>query len=298
MANKILKESFLPSIQKLEVFTRGLATGKLIGTYRSSFKGKGLDFEGYRAYAPDDDASLIDWKASVRTNDVLIRLFTEERNLNVFLLMDVNSSMLYGSSANKLKILYAAELSASLCYAILKAKDSIGYGLFNDRLTTYEMPSLEPRQFYKFYNTLLDTKNYGGNYDLSAVLDELIGILPERTIVIIISDFIGVKGDWEEKLGTASKKFEVIGLMVRDLFDRTLPGDEINLLVEHPQSNEQLLINPNDAKRSYELHAREQEEYVSRIFKKNKCDILMLTTDKSFVKPLFGFFKMRERRWR
>ena len=298
MANKALKTGLLPSIKRLEIYTKGLAMGKLIGTYRSSFKGRGLEFDGYRDYAPDDDAGLIDWKASARTNDILIRQFIEERNLNVFLLTDVNSSMLYGSSANKLKVLYAAELCASLCYAILKAKDSVGYGLFNDHLITHEMPSLESQQFYKLYRTLLQTENYGGHYNMSAVLEEVLAFLPEKTILIIISDFIGVGGDWERKLSIASQKFEIIGIMIRDIFDRTLPSDEINLLVEHPENEQQLLINPADARRAYELHAKEQEEYVKKTFKKNNSDIIMLTTDKPFVKPLFNFFKMRERRWR
>jgi len=298
MAVKSLKASLLPSIKKLEISTRGFATGKFVGRYRSSFKGRGLEFDSYRSYTSDDDAVLIDWKASARTNEILVKQFVEERNLNVFLLMDVSASMLYGSSASKLKVLYASELTASLCYAILKAKDSVGYGLFNDHLLTYALPTLESQQFYKLCKSLLNTNYYGGHYNLEAAIEEVLTFLPDKTTLIIISDFIGVSGDWERKLSIAGKKFEIIGIMIRDLYDRTLPTDEINLLVEHPETDEQILVNPTHARRAYELHAREQEEYVKKTFKKSDGDLLVLTTDKPFAKPILTFFKMREMKWR
>jgi uncharacterized protein (DUF58 family) len=298
MADKKAKFSLIPNIKKLEINTRLFATGTFIGNYRSSFKGKGVEFDSYRSYMPDDDANMIDWKATARSDDVLVKQFVEERNLRVFLLVDVSSSMLYGSSEGKLKIIYAAELAASLCYAILRAKDSVGYGLFSDRVINFSMPSLESNQFYRFCSTLVDTNNYGGGYDLEVALGELFGILPDRTVLVIISDFIGLMGNWEQKLTIAGKKFEVIGIMLRDVFDRTLPSDEINLLVEDPYSAQQVLVNPVTMKKNYELHSREEEDYIKSAFKRSNGDLLVLQTDKSFVKPLVTFFKLRERKWR
>lgn len=290
--------NLVPNIKKLEINTRLFATGSFIGNYRSSFKGKGLEFESYRSYMQDDDANLIDWKASARSDDVLVKQFIEERNLRVFLLVDVSSSMLYGSAEGKLKVIYAAELAASLCYAILRSKDSVGYGIFSDRMINFSMPSMESNQFYRLCSTLLNTNNYGGGYDLESSLDELFGILPDRTVLIIISDFIGLSGNWEQKLTVAGKKFEIIGIMLRDIFDRTLPSDEVNLLVEDPYSEQQVLVNPVVMKKNYELHSREDEEYIKGAFKRSNGDLLVLPTDKPFLKPLVAFFKIRERKWR
>lgn len=298
MAKQAFKVSLIPSIKKLEIYTKGLMTNKLIGRYQSSFRGKGLEFDTYRSYMPDDDASMIDWKATARSDDVLVKKFVEERNLNVFLLVDVSASMLYGSSATKLKIIYAAELAASLCYAVLKAHDSVGFGLFNDRLQVYASPMLAPQQFYKLCSSLIDAEVYGGPYNLGNTLEEVFGFLPDKSVLVIISDFIGFSCSWEQKLKIAGKKFELVGIMVRDIYDRTLPADEVNLLVESPYTNEQVLINPSELKRKYELHAKDEEEFVKNIFKKSNGDLLLLTTDKPFVNSLLTFFRRRERRWR
>lgn len=298
MANKRIKMNLIPSIKKLQITTRLFASGTFMGGYKSSFRGKGLEFDSYRSYMPDDDASVIDWKASARSDDVLVKNFVEERNLRVFLLVDVSSSMLYGSSEGKLKVVYAAELAASLCYAILRAKDSVGFGLFSDRLLTFSMPSLESQQFYRFCSSLLNSDYYGGGYNLESALDELFGILPDKTVVMIISDFIGLGGDWEKKLAIASRKFEVLGIMLRDVFDRTLPPDEVNLLVEDPYGEEQVLVNPVTMKKSYELHAREEEDFIKATFKRHKSEMIVLQTDRPFLKPLVTFFKIREKKFR
>ncbi|MBI4141814.1 DUF58 domain-containing protein [Candidatus Woesearchaeota archaeon] len=298
MAKKTFKVSLIPSIKKLEIYTKGLTTSKLIGRYQSSFRGKGLEFETYRSYMPDDDASLIDWKATARSDDVLVKKFVEERNLNVYLLVDISSSMLYGSSTTKLKVVYAAELAASLCYAVLKAQDSVGFGLFSDHIQASATPMLAPHQFYKLCNSLMNAELYGGAYNLGNTLEEVFGFLPDKSVLIIISDFIGFSKGWEQKAKVAGKKFELVGIMVRDIYDRTLPPDEVNLLVESPFTDEQVLINPSELRRKYELHAKEEEEYIKSVFKKSNGDLLTLTTDKPFVKPLLTFFKYRERRWR
>lgn len=298
MAEKKLKLQLIPSIKKLEISTKAFATGLILGRYKSSFRGKGLEFDTYRSYLPDDDASMIDWKASARSDDILVKQFVEERNVRVFLLIDVSSTMLYGSSEAKLKIVYATELAASLCYAVLKAKDSVGFGLFTDHVLTFSMPSLESQQFYKLCKTLLQPENYGGNCDLGNSLNELFTVLPDKTILIIISDFIGVAGDWQEKLTIAGKKFEVIGLMIRDIYDRTLPAAEINLLVEDPYTDRQVLVNPATTRKDYEKIALQQEAEVIASFRRSKGEMLTLATDKPFLNPLVTFFKIRARKWR
>jgi len=295
MAKKAFKVSLIPALKNLQVFTKLLTTGRFIGQYKSSFRGKGLEFDSYRAYTPDDDAGLIDWKATARSDDVLVKNFIEERNVNVFILVDVSATMLYGSSATKLKMVCAAELAATLCYAVLKAQDNVGFGFFSDRLVVSAPLSLDPNQFYVLCRELSNPENYGGPYDIGHVLDDAFAFLPDKSVVFIISDFIGGKAGWDEKVKVAGKKFDVVGVMIRDVFDRTLPSDEVNLLVEHPLGGEQVLINPSQLKRTYELHAREEEDFVKSVFHRAGGDFILLSTDKSFVKPLMSFFKRRER---
>ena len=116
------------SIKRLKIFTNQIVNTSFVGGYKSVFKGHGMEFEDYREYTPNDDASTIDWKASVRSKQLLVREFVEERNLNVFFLIDASSSMVYGST-DKLKMEYAAEIVATLSYTILQAGDSISFAL-------------------------------------------------------------------------------------------------------------------------------------------------------------------------
>ena len=150
-----------PRIRRLEIFTRRIMRTKFISGYLSAFKGKGLEFEDYREYTTNDDARLIDWKASVRSNKLLVKEFVEERNLNVFFLIDVSSSMVFGST-RKLKNEYTAELAASMCYAILMAGDSVGFALFADRIVDKVKPDIGMKQFFTFSRALVNPKSYGG----------------------------------------------------------------------------------------------------------------------------------------
>src|SRR3989339_542148 len=220
MATK-LKVDLGIGLKGLEIFTKGMVNTNFLGNYKSVFKGKGLEFADYRPYMPDDDASLIDWKASVRANQFLIREFIEERNLNVFFLIDVSNSMIL-SSIPKLKCEYAAELVSCLSYAMLTAGDNIGYALFNDSIVKEMPPTGGLKQFYTFLDILTDPKMYSGNYDIKKAIKFLIERIKERTLVFIISDFIGAQQGWEKDLEIAANKFDLIGIMVRDPIDKAI----------------------------------------------------------------------------
>jgi len=133
---KELKLDLSEGIKRLKILTTQIVNTKFVGGYKSVFKGRGLEFKDYRPYTPDDDASTIDWKASVRANKLFVRDFEEERNLNVFFLVDVSSSMVYGS-IDKLKIEYVGELTAALSFVVLNAGDSVGFALFSDRIVSF-----------------------------------------------------------------------------------------------------------------------------------------------------------------
>lgn len=283
-------------LKQLDIFVKGKATGGLVGKYKSAFKGKGLEFEGYRKYTAADDSTLIDWKASSRTNQLLIKEFIEERNLNIYFLVDVSNSMLFGS-ASELKCEYAADLVSSIAYAAIRSGDSVGIALFNTGIITRIPPHTGNKQYYTLQRILTDVSLYGGGFDFVSVLKYISKYLPKGTVLIIVSDFIGLKPGWKEYLKVASKKFDVIGFMVRDIRDRELPPDGIGeLMITDPYSNKQLIINPDELRQRYKSYVSSSEQDIKKTFFKARADFLELTTDQDFIKPLLSFFKGRGRR--
>jgi len=292
-----LRISLTPTIRKIEVFTKRFITTNFIGSYKSVFKGHGLEFGGYKLYGPGDDSRLIDWKATLRANEVLIKEFSEERQLNIFLLIDVSSSMVFGST-QKLKSEYAGELAASLCYAVLEADDAVGFALFSDKVTKVYSPVKSNRQFYLLLRELVNLKNYGGGYNLNKALEFMMSCLKSNSILIIISDFIGLGGKWQELLKVAAGKFDVIGIMVRDPRDRTLPAMNNNVLVEDPFSKKQLLICPEAIKEKYKKYVNRQENTLKDIFKNMGASFISLSTDEDFSRPILKYFGTRSKQFR
>jgi len=296
MAKK-LKVDLTIGLKRLEVFTKGLVNTGFLGNYQSVFKGRGLEFANYRAHMPDDDASLIDWKASVRANQPLVKEFVEERNLNVFFLIDVSNSMIL-SSIPKLKCEYAAELVSCLSYAMLKSGDNVGYALFNDSIVKETPPIGGAKQFYIFSEILTDPKMYGGNDDLKKAIRFAIDRLKERTLLFIISDFIDMQQGWEKELEFAANKFDVIGVMIRDPIDKAMPGGMGQMGIIDPYSGARMLIEPKRMKEAYARETRRNERELNETFKDNNCSFLNLTTNKSFIEPLIELFRVRAKKWR
>ncbi len=286
-----------PKIKKFELFTKRVMETSFIGGYQSAFKGVGLEFAGHREYTPNDDARLIDWRASIRSNKLLIKEFVEERNLNVFFLVDVSSSMVFGST-EKLKNEYAAELAVSLCYAIIEAGDSVGFALFSDKLVKKSKPEMGMKQFIGFSRAIVDPKAYGGRFDLGSALRFLSSFIPRNSLVILVSDFIGLKKGFEKDLKIAGKKFDMVSIMLRDPRDRTLPKGSQQVLISDPYSGEEFIIDPNLIGEKYERYVKEEEDRIKRLFTKAGIDVLPLSTDRPFMAPVLNFFLRRHRKWR
>jgi len=261
--------------------------------YRTILKGKGLDFDGYRVYTPEDDASSIDWKISKKANQLLVKKYIEEQNLKVIFLIDVSENMVFGST-KKLKCEYAAEIIASLTKLIMDSGNKVGYILFSDRIKEFVKPGRGDRHFNRFMDVLTDASIYGGVSNLRGSLDFALNYLSKSTSsVVIISDFIRVDEELKEKLTLISHRFETMAVMVRDPLDMTLPDISGELILEDSSTGQRLLINPSIAKKSYEKYAALQDKLVKNIFRKNGIDILELITDKPFVINLATFLRER-----
>ncbi len=290
-----LKADISHKVKKIEVFTKRLVSSRLMGNYKSSIRGKGLDFSNFREYTVTDDASLIDWKVSVRVNRPVIKQFVEERNLEVFLLIDVSSSMVFGST-EKLKNEYATELASTLSYAILNVGDSLGYGLLSDNFFNIVRPKVNKNLYYQLSRLLVNPEIYGGGYDLEKALKKCIELLKRNSILIIISDFIGLRGNWQEYLKKASYKFDVIGIMLRDPRDREIPEDSDMILIADPFTDKQIILDPNPKVRErYRKFVDKDEKEITEAFYKAHASFLKITTDQPFLIPLINFFKRRKK---
>lgn len=255
--------------------------------------GKGLEFDGYSDYTQLDDASLIDWKASVRGKKLFIRKYIEERDLKFVFLIDVSDNMVFGST-EKLKCEYAAELAAALSHLILINGDRFGFILYNDSIVIRRAPELGNKQFEIFVSELSNPLIYNGGSNLNNVLDTLPNDLDRNTAMIfIISDFVKLDETHQKNLEILASLFEIVAVIVRDPLDNHLPIIDKELVIENPETKEKLLINPKIAAKIYEENAFKQLSLVKKIFQNNNVDFLELSTEKSFAEEFAVFLKER-----
>ncbi len=264
--------------------------------YRAMFRGRGLEFDGYRDYSPEDDASLIDWKATMRGNRTLIKRYIEERDLKIVFALDVSERMVFGSTA-KLKCEYAGEIIAALAHLIMDADDQVGIVLYNDSIVDFIPPKKSYHQFDLIMDRISDASIYKGESNFKVLLDFLIGSV-DRSVhsVIVISDFLHCTPELSQDFSILASKYETIAAMVRDPLDRTLPSIDREILIEDPVSKQQLLINPKLYRAEYERNALQQEQMVKDILKRSNIDLLSLDTSAPFFVPLATFLRDRVER--
>lgn len=275
------------NISEFDSLTKEFLTRRVI--YRTIFRGKGVEFDGYRDFVFDDDAVDIDWRASTRANKLLVRQYIEERNLKILFVIDVSDNMLFGST-NKLKCEYAAELSATLAHLIVSSNDKVGFVFFNDKITKIVLPAGGITQFDIFVDELSNSSVYGGISDIRKTLESLLDYLDDSiNSVIIISDFIRLKKEFLKTINLFSSRFETMVVIIKDPLDKKMSKIKGEMVIEDPVTKEQAIIDPSVVGKAYEKNALEQENMVKKIFLDCGVDFLDLTTDKPFPFPLAEF---------
>lgn len=293
MANKkSFKIDLGKAIIRLDIAIKRTMASDSLGFYKSAFKGQGLEFEEYQVYTSGEDSHRIDWKASARSPNILMKKYVEERNLKVFFLIDASTSMIFGSG-NKLKNEYAAELILSLSHPMIEAGDLVGFAMFTDKITQHVLPVKDRSVHYQLSRALVDPDNYGSGYDLVSALDFVNTHISDQALLIIVSDFLGLKGKWEEKLKILANRFDIIAMMIRDTRDLKLPEDVGQVVIEDPFSGKQTTINPSQLKKLYSRVANQQVEKVKKSFIKINCDFVDFETDKPYVSRVVSFFRRR-----
>ena len=263
--------------------------------YKILFRGRGLEFNQFRSYAPEDDASLIDWKASVRAQRALVRSYKEEKDLRIVFIIDVSDSMVFGST-EKLKCEYAAEAALALAHLIISSGDKIGFALFNKEVVRYSLPRAGMQQFYYFLNAISTPEMYSGPSRISDALTFVQQHFPDDISgAVLISDFLSVDEGFGEVARFLSSRCETMALMIKDPRDVNLPDTNTEVVIQDPTSGEQLLVNPRVARFQYEYFALQQEQRVLQTLSHAQIDTVSLRTSTPFATPLALFMKGRVR---
>jgi hypothetical protein len=296
MNERKLNLDFAGSISELESMMNKVSFKWII--YQFLFRGKGLEFDGYRSYSPNDDASMIDWMATSRGGEILVKKYIEERDLKIMFLIDVGDGMVFGS-AEKLKCECAAEVVAALSHLIVLSGDQVGFSLLNSKEEII-LPLGGMRRFNFLAHELSSPENYGGrSKKLDNVLEFFVDYLDKSiNAVFIISDFLNLGNNFSKNFQIFSQKFETIPIMVRDNLDETLPVLDSEFTLEDPSSGEQIVVNSVVAKREYEKKAFYDKKLLFGMFNDAGVEPLEIKTHESFIGKLVEFLNERAKKKR
>jgi uncharacterized protein (DUF58 family) len=284
----------LKKVRKIEIKTKGLSNQIFAGAYHAAFKGRGMAFSEVRNYNYGDDVRTIDWNVTARFNEPYIKVFEEERELTLMLLIDVSASSYFGTKS-EFKNEYIAEIAAVLAYSAIKNNDKVGVIFFSSHVEKYLPPKKGKSQILLIIRELLSLEANHKKTDLNAALAFFNATNHRSSIVFVLSDF--VSEPYEKALQIAKKKHDIIGLHIYDAFEKTLP----NLGLVQMKDLESLEIKWVDTK-DEQLRNHYQKHFVSQLtenentFKKLKVDFLSLHTEENYMKALKIMFKKRSKR--
>ncbi len=273
---------------------RKVLSKTLEGSWSTLFKGRGMEFAGYRQYVYGDDASKIDWHATLRAKQTLVREYEEFKTVNVYFLLDVSDSMLF-TTQEKLKCEYAAEMLYHFAYAIIDLGDAVGYALFNDDVIASQYPAIGSELLFRLQRDLLDGEHYGGGSDFKRVLLTVNSMMTERVLFILVSDFLDLPEGWEQYIKMLAIQHNLLGIMVRDPRDDTLTREHLQAVLEDPLTAERLLIDASQYAKLYEQEVSKEEAYIANVFTKTKAEFLKLDTTKDALTQLIKYFQKRMR---
>ncbi len=283
----------LKKVRELEIKSKKLTSDLFTGEYHSAFKGKGMSFKEVREYAAGDDIRFIDWNVSARFGHPFSKIFEEERELTVVLLVDISRSSLFGTlHARKRDI--ATEIGAVLSFSAVNNGDKIGIIFYSDRVEGYIPPKKGKDHALFIVRQLLSREPKGKGTELGKALRYFNNVTRQKSIAFILSDFIDA--NYEDALRIAGKKHDVIGIKLYDKMDQLLP-DAGMLQVKDAESGQTKWVDSSDrfVRYSYEQEFFRVTQYSTQTFKKAGCDLLHIRTDQDYVKVLQRFFLGRNR---
>jgi uncharacterized protein (DUF58 family) len=289
-------------MRRLEIRTRRMVNDSLAGSYHSVFKGRGMDFDEVREYSPGDEVRTIDWNVTARAGRPFVKKFTEERELTIFLLVDISASGNFGSGSMSKRDL-AAELASVLAFSAIRNSDKVGLLLFTDQIETYLPPKKGRRHVLRVVRDILYHTRQSTGTDAVKALDIANRLLHRRAVVFLISDFetshdpIATRAELRGAMRRTNRRHDLIAVHVEDPREKELPDVGI-VALEDAESGEVIELDTASAavrKRFKELSLERGRQLLSD-FRSEGIDTLQLQTDAAYMPALQRFFKTRQRR--
>jgi uncharacterized protein (DUF58 family) len=284
-------DAILKKVRHLEIKSKGLSRHLFSGEYQSAFKGKGMSFSEVRSYQYGDDVRNLDWNVTARTGAAHVKVFEEERELTLMLLVDVSASALFGTQ-NTFKRDIMAEISAVLAFSANQNNDKVGLLLFSDQVEMYVPPKKGKAHILYLLKTLIRYESQNKKTDLNVALEYFSNIQKKRSICFLLSDF--VSPDYQKSLSVNAKKHDIIGIKINDPAEKTLPTVGL-LKVQDPETQQELWIDSDNAyiRQQYTQLFDNQEKTFEQCFAKSGSDSIKMQTTQSYIHTLLDFFKRR-----
>ncbi|MDE7153815.1 MAG: DUF58 domain-containing protein [Muribaculaceae bacterium] len=286
-ANELLKK-----VRKIEIKTRGLSQNIFAGEYHSAFKGRGMTFSEVREYQYGDDIRDIDWNVTARHNHLYVKVYEEEREMTVMLLVDVSSSRLFGAVGDE-KREKIAEIAATLSFSAIQNNDKIGVIFFSDKIEKFIPPKKGKKHILFIIRELLDFTPESKGTDIGQVLRFFTDALKKRCTAFLISDFIA-PDDYKQQLSIASNRHDIIGIQIYDKRDATLP-DVGFMRVQDLETGQDRWIDTSSksTRQRYNKWWYERQQRMTDILTRSRVDFTSITTDEDYVKALMALFRRR-----
>lgn len=286
-----LPADLMRKVKRIEIATNRLVDQGVAGDYHAVFKGLGMEFAEVRPYQPGDDVRTIDWNVTARMGVPFVKKYVEERDLTIFLVIDVSGSLSFGSRAI-LKRELAAEIAALLAFAAVRNQDRVGAALVSDRMELFLPPQRRRTHVLRLVREVLDRPAHGGT-DLEKGLDSVLSALKRRSVLFVISDFLG--SPCTRALKAAAARHDLILVEIVDPRDQEVPAVGPVVLRDAETGRLALVDGRKAARQHAESRSRERAE-LSRLVRRLGVDRLELRTDRPYLKTILSFFEQRRRR--
>jgi uncharacterized protein (DUF58 family) len=292
----VIPRELLKALRRIEITTNRLATEQLSGNYTSVFKGQGLAFREVREYQPGDDVRTIDWNVSARMNSTYVKVFVEEREMTMMLVVDLSRSQQFGTKTGS-KARLAAEVAALCAFSAIRHNDRVGLILATYQIEQIVPPMKGQKHVMRVVREILGAEPERPGTDLKVALETLYRVARRRSVAFVLSDFFA--SGYERALSLASARHDVIPVMLVDPRDEELP--DVGLAAfEDLESGESVMVDTSSAyvRKHYQRKMQNEREVQLKLFKKLGLDHAIVRTDKPYIGPLRDLFARRARRMR
>jgi uncharacterized protein (DUF58 family) len=289
----MIPRELLKKIRKIEIYTSRLVNNQLAGQYHSVFKGLGIAFSEVRQYFPGDDIRAIDWNVSARMNEPYVKVFTEERDRTVNLLIDMSASGVFGSRSQA-KREVAAEVAALIAFSAIKNNDRVGLVMFTDKVELYVPPKKGKKHVLRVIREILTFEPESRRTDLACGLEYLNKVNRRKSVAFVISDFLA--SGWEQPLRISHRRHDVIPVVITDPMEERIPKLGI-MVFEDVESGDVIEFDSSGREaRYYEQYAAHLRGLREQALRRLKIDFVDVRTDHPYVDSLVKFFHVRARR--